>query len=538
MVSIALSILLGWSVMITPAPLGREAEFSAYRMADHIRVIAEEERSVFHPERRMYVRDYIIGVMEGYGLTAEIDDFVVMWPDYAGREIALEGSNVFFRIPGRSNTAIMLMAHYDSRGVDWTLHPDTDVRSPGASDAGYGIATMLEIARNFATRDDLENSIYFFFTDLEEIWMLGAVHAVETMDFSNVNMILNLEARGIRGPVYMFETNDRDFNVVRFFRDSTRHRFSYSLATAIFRIMQNDTDLSPFLEQGFAGMNFAPLDSIMYYHSELDSYENISLTTLQHYIEMIAEIVEFYATNSRFSDVNYFVSDHSGVYFSMPFGYLILYTGQTAVILAVIMLILMLALVFYSIYMGNACIWKILSWLLYIIIAMVVAAAIGLVISNVVSFVTDVPFNLMYMRVYSEMYIKYPSVIFAIIGFGLFHCAMRKRYNRHEMAIGAMLLLTVVNILLVFVMVEATFIAFVPLALTFIFFILSEIRAKNAIWFYTTATLPMAFMGIFILPTLRAFTLALTIGGLAIVMAMAVFMVISIFPLWCEHESQ
>jgi len=108
--AIALGTAVGWPVMSTPVPLDRYADFSAYRMADHIRIIAAEERSVFHPEQRLVIRDYIIDVMNGFGLEAEIDDFESTIIDYADREVTLEGSNVLFRQRGRNDTAIMLMA--------------------------------------------------------------------------------------------------------------------------------------------------------------------------------------------------------------------------------------------------------------------------------------------------------------------------------------------------------------------------------------------------------------------------------------------
>jgi hypothetical protein len=282
--------------------------------------------------------------MEGFGMTAEIDDFSVTVTDYADREVDLEGSNVLFRLQGRSDTAIMLMAHYDSRGVNWTLDPATEANSPGASDAGYGMSTMFEIARHFSDRE-LENSIYFFFTDLEEVWLLGAIHAIETMDFSNIGLILNLEARGIRGPVYMFESQVRDYNMMRFFTEATDHGVAFSVASAIYRIMPNLTDLTPFLAQGFAGMNFAPINCLLYYHTELDSYENISLTTMQQYIEMIADLVEVFVTDSRFSDVNYFQGGSAGVFFPLPDGTFVLYTQEMAIVVAFVMLALVLVVI-------------------------------------------------------------------------------------------------------------------------------------------------------------------------------------------------
>ena len=536
--AIVLGVLLGWTVTLTPAPQERDAQFSAYRMYDHLQTIAAEERSVFHPERRMYVRDYIIRTMEGFGLTPVIDDFVIQWEDYAGRTVPLYGSNVFFTIPGRSDTAIMLMAHYDSRGVNWTLHPDTNVHSPGAADAGYGIVTMFEIARYFSTRTDLENSIKFFFTDLEEIWMLGAVHASETMDFSHVNMILNLEARGIRGPIYMFETNANDFNVVRFFRNATNHRHSYSLATAIFRMMQNDTDLSPFIDLGFAGMNFAPLDSLMYYHTADDSLEHVNLRTLQKYALMIADIVEYYATDSRFSDVNYFVTDRSGVYFTLPFGGLALYNDIVAIVLAIITFVIAVGLCVYLLFLGYISLDNVLRWAGFNLIALAVAAVIGTGVGFIVSLVTGQPFYLTYVPLRGEMFIMWPMVTGTLAAFAIIHFIKAERYNKHEMAISGILLLAVIQLALAFIMVQATFLVLVPLVLAVAFYSLSNlnIAQENNALSALFAALPLAIMGFILVPVMIAFTLALTVGALGILMALAIFILMPFPSLWVDDS--
>ena len=530
-IAIALGTLLGWSVLRTPAPLGRHFEISAYRMYDHLQVIAAEERSVFHQERRMYVRDYIIREVERHGLVAEIDDFTVDWVDYAGRDVVLEGSNVFVRMYGRSNTAIMLMAHYDSRGVDWTLNPASDVQSPGAADAGYGLAIMLEVARLFAG-EELENSIYLFFTDLEEIWMLGAEHAVTTMDLSNVSMILNLEGRGVRGPVYMFETSPNDLNVVRFFQEATRHRMSYSLATAILRMMPNDTDLTPFLERDFIGMNFAPLNSIFYYHTVDDSLEHISLSTMQQYIEMIVELVKLYVTDPRFSDVNYFRTDRSGVYFALPMGFMILYSDTTAMILAFVMFALVLLVMVYLWLQNELSFNKIFKWWGCVFAYIIAFALLGLGTSQFIARFTGQPFNISYVLFRPERYVLWVAVAITVIGFALMHHFLKKHFTRDEMVSSSMFMLAVVNVVLSIVMPAATFLVLVPLMLTFISVIISFISRDSVIVISTTASLPIILMGILFIPVVFTFLLALTIGGLVILLPLVIIMILPFPALW------
>jgi len=551
-ITIALGVLLGWHTLATPAPIGAQAEgLSAYRMADHIRIIAAEERSVFHYERRMYVRDYIIDFMEDLGLTAEIDDFTATTADIADarsdnfgvasdddffylgrRDVVMYGSNVLFRQQGRSDTAIMLMAHIDSRGVGMNLDPEYDVRSPGASDSGYGLAVMLELAEHFAGMD-LENTIYYFFTDLEEIGLLGARHAVETMDFGNVGMILNLEARGIRGPVYMFETQAGDLETARFFRDAVSQPLAYSLASAVYRNMPNGTDLTPFLDEGFAGMNFAPLNSLLYYHTEYDSYENISLTTMQHYINQIGALVERFVTDPHFSDVDAFETARTGVYFTLPFGILLLYSDLLAIAISIVLL-LFVGLVFAAYTKRKQIkVRKAILWMLVLIGAMLVSVAIGWGISRI----AFLPVNDRsgFLRLLSiEMFIMWPSVGVLLALFGLLHKALRRRFNAKEMVLGAMALLAIVGVVSAFVMVEATFLTAVPLALTLLCLLLSKIPAvrQRCALRGLLAAIPTLVVVSLLVPIVFSFTLALTISGLAVILVLSILMTLSLPALW------
>ena len=558
LITIALGILLGWHTLATPTPVPTQADgLSAYRMADHLRVIAAEERSVFHYERRMYVRDYIIDFMEDLGLTAEIDDFTITTEDiarvrrerwgivveddffYPGRrDVTMYGSNVLFRQQGRSDTAIMLMAHIDSAGVNMSLDPETDVRSPGASDSGYGLAIMLEIAAHFADRE-LENTIYFFFTDLEEIGLQGAYHAVESMDFGNVSMILNLEARGIRGPVYMFETQAGDLETARFFRDAVPQPLTWSIATAIFREMPNDTDLTPFLDRGFNGMNFAPLNSLVYYHTEYDSYENISHTTMQHYIDQIGALVELFVTDSRFSDINAFDTARTGVYFTLPFGVMILYNDLLAIAISIILFVLVGLTFAVSIKRGQIKLGKAMVWSVVMIGAMLISAAIGWAIGTIAFLpVHDQSSGIALISI--EMFIMWPSVAILFALFGLLRIKLSSRFSRNEMVIGAMALLAILNLIITFVMVEATFLTSIPLALTLLCFLLSKIdavRQKSALS-YLLAAIPLLVVVTLLVPIIFTFTLALTVGGLAIIMVLSLLMAITLPALWRGENSK
>lgn len=135
---------------------------------------------------------------------------------------------------------------------------------------------------------------------------------------------------------------------------------------------------------------------------------------------------------------------------------------------------------------------------------------------------------------YTEMRIMWPSMGILAVLFGLLHFLLKNRFSKNEMALGAMALLSVINLALSFIMVEATFLVAVPLVMTFICFVISEIKAvrQNVILSNLSAALPLLVTLTLFVPIVFTFTLALTIGGLAILMALFILMVMSLPPLW------
>jgi Zn-dependent M28 family amino/carboxypeptidase len=123
-----------------------------------------------------------------------------------------------------SGKALLLMAHYDSRGT-----------APGASDDGYGVASLLETARALTTSPPLTSDIIFLFTDGEEDGLLGAQAFVSSHRWAaHVGVVLNFEARGNAGPVLMFQTSDDNGALVRQLARAAPHPVASSLSQAVY----------------------------------------------------------------------------------------------------------------------------------------------------------------------------------------------------------------------------------------------------------------------------------------------------------------
>lgn len=217
------------------------------------------------------VREYIIAELENLGLHPEIQEADVapgMSKRYSGK---LE--NIVVRIPGTdSSKPLMLAAHYDSVAT-----------APGAADDGSGVAAMLETARALQVSGSLKNDLILLMTDGEEHGMLGAKAFVSEHPWAgDVGLVLNFEARGNKGPSFMFETSDQNGWIIREFTRAAPSPVAYSLIYNMYKLMPNDTDLTKFKDGGMPGLNFAFGVGLNAYHTELDTAANLDPSSLQH----------------------------------------------------------------------------------------------------------------------------------------------------------------------------------------------------------------------------------------------------------------
>ena len=141
--ALAAASALGLSWIWLPAPAPRDApaaEFSAARAREHLEVIARRPHPIGSAEHAL-VRQYLVEQLREARSPHKIQETVAVQSRYRPPRLALV-QNVVARLPGSGSAkALLLMAHYDTRGM-----------TPGASDDGYGVATLLETARRRSWR--------------------------------------------------------------------------------------------------------------------------------------------------------------------------------------------------------------------------------------------------------------------------------------------------------------------------------------------------------------------------------------------------
>jgi len=234
------------------------------------------------------------------------------------------------RIPGTNSTgAVVLAAHYDSA-----------VHSYGATDAGNGVAAILETARALLSGLPFQNDVILLITDAEEPYLYGAKAFVDLHPWAEEPaIVLNAEGRGYYGPVVMFRTSEQNGHLIRTFARSAPRPFGDSMSNEIFRHMPNDTDLSIFMEAGFAGMDFANVHGLTHYHTPLDNYDNADPRSLQHHGDYLLPLAKAFG-NQNLSRVD----EPNRVYFTLPFLGFIHYSESWSIPFSIFVVILVIAL--------------------------------------------------------------------------------------------------------------------------------------------------------------------------------------------------
>ncbi|MDQ7903470.1 M28 family peptidase [Phytohabitans sp. ZYX-F-186] len=253
------------------------AEFSAGRAYPHVAALGAHTH-VAGSAANDRNRERIEATLRDLGLSPAVQDTV---GTEAGQLSGGSGGATFARVrnvvatlPGTDSTGrVFLVAHYDSVQV-----------GPGGNDDGAGVATILEVARALTSGPRPRNDVVFVLTDAEEACLCGASAFVSAHPLAaNGGVVLNLEARGSGGPVITFETSRRNAGLVNAFGRAAPHPVGTSFAVEVYRLLPNDTDFTPFLDKGFAGLNSAYIDGAAVYHTPLDTPATMDRASLQQH---------------------------------------------------------------------------------------------------------------------------------------------------------------------------------------------------------------------------------------------------------------
>ncbi len=288
----------------TEAPV---KEFSTQRALQQVKNMTVKPHFV-GSENHEEVALYVQGELKKMGLETSLQEGFSM----TFRGTLTKPKNILARIKGSANSkALLLLAHYDSAPHSFSL---------GAGDDASGVATVLEGVRAFLQNKTAhKNDIIILFTDAEELGLNGAALFVTQHPWAKeVGLAINFEARGSSGPGYMLmETTKGNAKMIDGFMNAgVKFPTANSLMYSIYKMLPNDTDLTIFREEGgIQGINFAFIDNHFNYHTQQDTYEHLSPTTLAHQGTNLMPLLQYFSN----ADLQDLTSASDKVYFNIPF---------------------------------------------------------------------------------------------------------------------------------------------------------------------------------------------------------------------------
>ncbi|MEM9826064.1 MAG: M28 family peptidase, partial [Planctomycetota bacterium] len=174
-------------------------------------------------------------------------------------------------------------------------HHDSCRFGPGAGDAAMPCMAMVEMLRVLA-QSPPRRTVHFWFTDGEEYGLLGAksIARLDPLPTARPAFVINMDARGNRGPAVMFETGPNNGIRTREALDGLAFpQVTSSLAVTVYRMLPNATDFDVWNgEMGIPGFNFALIGGANHYHQPSDTPERVSDRTLQHYGNHLHSLIE------------------------------------------------------------------------------------------------------------------------------------------------------------------------------------------------------------------------------------------------------
>lgn len=260
---------------LTPDPVrghNRPAQFDANDARERlVRILGDETPHPVDSAAEDAVRDNLLREIAALGFEPEVRDTFACRPQPRGPLVdCARVRNIVFSLGPESAPAVLAAAHYDSV-----------VAGPGASDDGIGVSVWLEIAA-MLSREQLSRRVIFLFSDGEEPGLLGA-YAFGSSDplMASVESLVNLEARGSRGPAIFFESNQPNADAVAAFSRAPRP-IANSVMADIYALLSNSSDVTALTRPGLDVLNIALLDGLEDYHTPQDTIASQDLRSVQH----------------------------------------------------------------------------------------------------------------------------------------------------------------------------------------------------------------------------------------------------------------
>ncbi|MCL2548657.1 MAG: M28 family peptidase [Symbiobacteriaceae bacterium] len=302
------------------------------RMMQNIERWSPEPRYTGSDEIERVRRELLIEITS-MGLVAQLDVYNSGKPKGINKYQLDENGdlivqNIMVRLEApQSQTTYLFVAHYD--GSD----------DPSAGDSMFGVCAMLEALRSLA-KLDLNHNIIFLFTDGEEVFrtLSGASHVLKSYPelVDEVALVLNIEGCNGGGNPGIYGSSPDNLSLLRFYQSIGLYEYGTSLIYDIMAFTDTSGDLYHFTAAGMTGLNLAAFGSGRYYHTPLDTYENLDPNSAYIYFQNVIQLAHHLAMNGS-DDLK---AAENGVFFPiLPGKIAVIPLSATRILFAVILVI-------------------------------------------------------------------------------------------------------------------------------------------------------------------------------------------------------
>ncbi|KAI8586902.1 hypothetical protein BDZ88DRAFT_427378 [Geranomyces variabilis] len=280
------------------------SSFSAMRAMDLLSVLASEPHMA-NSRRNQDVRHWLAneltelkayGEEHGHNVELSLSDPVNIIVGPGSWQSAGTGywqsSNLALRIKGKTSSALLVSAHYDSAPL-----------APGATDNGIAVAVCLETVRNILSSSppgaSMQSDVIFLLNNGEEVGLLGGRSFVRHPWYSDVRAFINLDSggaasEGARSAVWRSNSAD----MMRGYAASAPFPHASVASQNAMGLIPSDTDASVYSKWGLPGFDIGFYSNRNLYHSQFDDTNHVSLRSVQQMGEnLLANVKHFCAAD-------------------------------------------------------------------------------------------------------------------------------------------------------------------------------------------------------------------------------------------------
>ena len=303
-------VLLAWLALrapVAPAALPASAPasvFSAARADADLRWLAQVPRPIASTTSAD-ARDWLIARLRTLGLSGHVQtstEQLASIDRFENAQVTFATvNNIVARRPGTAHD------HANRPALLLAVHYDTAPQSLGAADVGAPVAAVLETLRALPP---LANDVIVLFADGQHTRALGATAFADHHPWArDVGLVLQFEARGMRGPLMLYDTHGGNGAAIAGWIHAAPLPLGSSLMHELHQVARPDA----LARVGQAGLYFTNIEGAPDERGSLDTPERFDDATLQHMGETMLAVTRHFG-NAPLAGIAR--ADH--VYFTLP----------------------------------------------------------------------------------------------------------------------------------------------------------------------------------------------------------------------------